>query len=60
METKIYKLVEYCEDCPNCHPWNVNEHDQVEHVCLKTENKLIPMNDYIEGILPNWCPLEKE
>lgn len=54
MKTKVYRLVEYCEDCPH---FGLDSNKNPR--CHKSE-KNIPWSSYEPGFIPDWCSMEKE
>ena len=58
-------IVEYCEECSHHIIKADKEGLDPEPWCGHPERKdsllnKIPIRDFIEGIIPSWCPLEEE
>ena len=59
---KRYLLVEYCDMCPH-HRIKEEKHNIIFHACVHPklpQDKVIPVEDYDEGLIPDYCPLPAE
>lgn len=54
------KLPKSCFKCTWAHPWRWEEETDYQiHACLKSNNREIPHELFVEGKRAAWCPLTR-